>query len=101
MMTTPLKQPQKQRAASRGGQSIRSIDEGAVNACRVSQCTTYLLHCFSGEKDAMVTFPSMRRKLTHTIKNITKLEIACPDQSKTISLYDRTAHACDRLDFDP
>ncbi len=61
-------------------QSIRSIDEKAVNACRVSQCTGYLLHCLSGKEDIIATSPRMRSSLTHTIENITNLEIAFPDQ---------------------
>ena len=31
-------------------QSIRSIDDEAVAACRASRCTGFLLHCLSGKK---------------------------------------------------
>ncbi len=60
-------------------QSVRPINDKAVAACRVSHCTGFLLHCLSGKKDIIATSPSMRRSLTHTIENITKLEIAFPD----------------------
>ncbi len=60
-------------------QSIRSIDEKAVNACRVSHCTGFLLHCLSGKKDIITSSPSMLKGLKTTIETITKLEIALPN----------------------
>ena len=60
-------------------QSIRSIDDRAVTACRASQCTGFLLRCLSGKKDIITSSPSMIKSLTTTIENITKLEIAFPD----------------------
>ncbi len=60
-------------------QSVRPINDKAVAACRVSNCTYFLLHCLSGKKDIIATSPSMRRSLTHTIENITDLKIAFPD----------------------
>lgn len=50
-------------------QSIRSIDEKAVNACRVSQCTGYLLHCLSGKDDIIATSPRISSSLTHNRKH--------------------------------
>ena len=35
-------------------QSIRSIDDRAVTACRASQCTAFLLHCLSGKKTSLL-----------------------------------------------
>ena len=35
-------------------QSIRSIGNRAVNACRASKCTTFLLHCLSGKKTSLL-----------------------------------------------
>ena len=61
-------------------QSVRPINDKAVAACRVSQCTGFLLHCLSGKKDIFASSPSMIKSLATTIENITKLEIACPDQ---------------------
>ena len=61
-------------------QSIRSIDDRAVAACRASQCTGFLLHCLSGKKDIIASSPSMIKSLATTIENITNLEIAFPDQ---------------------
>lgn len=61
-------------------QSVRPINDDAVAACRASQCTGFLLHCLSGKKDIIATSSSMRRSLTNTIENITKLKIAFPDQ---------------------
>ena len=60
-------------------QSVRPINDKAVAACRVSQCTGFLLHCLSGKKDIIASSPSMIKSLATTIENITKLEIAFPD----------------------
>ena len=60
-------------------QSVRPINDKAVAACRVSQCTGFLLHCLSGKKDIITSSPSMIKSLATTIENITKLEIAFPD----------------------
>ncbi len=60
-------------------QSVRPINDKAVAACRVFNCTYFLLQCLSGKKDIIATSPSMRRSLTHTIENITDLKIAFPD----------------------
>ena len=60
-------------------QSIRSIDDRAVTACRASQCTGFLLHCLSGKKDIITSSPTMLKSLKTTIENITKLEIALPN----------------------
>ncbi|WP_115071395.1 aminoglycoside phosphotransferase family protein [Synechococcus sp. UW179B] len=60
-------------------QSIRSIDEKAVNACRVCHCTGFLLHCLSGKKDIITSSPTMLQSLKTTIETITKLEIALPN----------------------
>ncbi|WP_041426792.1 phosphotransferase family protein [Synechococcus sp. CC9311] len=61
-------------------QSTRSINENAVSACRVSECTRFLLHCLSGKKDIIASSPTMIKSLATTIENITNLEIAFPDQ---------------------
>ena len=60
-------------------QSIRSIDDEAVAACRASRCTSFLLHCLSGKKDIITSSPSMLKSLKTTIETITKLEIALPN----------------------
>ena len=60
-------------------QSIRSIDDEAVAACRASRCTGFLLHCLSGKKDPIAASPSMIKSLKTTIETITKLEIALPN----------------------
>ena len=60
-------------------QSIRSIDENTVDACRVSNCTGFLLHCLSGKKDIIASSPTIIKSLATTIENITNLEIAFPD----------------------
>jgi aminoglycoside phosphotransferase (APT) family kinase protein len=60
-------------------QSIRSIDDRAVTACRASPCTGFLLHCLSGKKDIITSSPTMLKSLKTTIENITKLEIALPN----------------------
>ena len=60
-------------------QSIRSIDDEAVAACRASRCTGFLLHCLSGKKDIITSSPSMLKGLKTTIETITKLEIALPN----------------------
>ena len=60
-------------------QSIKSIDEKVVNACRVSHCTGFLLHCLSGKKDIITSSPTMLKSLKTTIETITKLEIALPN----------------------
>ena len=60
-------------------QSIRSIDDRAVTACRASQCTGFLLRCLSGKKDIITSSPTMLKSLKTTIENITKLEIALPN----------------------
>jgi hypothetical protein len=61
-------------------QSVRQIYDKAVAACRGSQCTGFLLHCLSDKKDIIASSPNMIKSLATTIENITKLEIACPDQ---------------------
>ena len=61
-------------------QSIRPIDENTVNACRVSNCTSFLLHCLSGRQDIITSSPTMIKSLATTIENITNLEIAFPEQ---------------------
>ena len=60
-------------------QSIRSIDDEAVAACRASRCTGFLLHCLSGKKDPIAASPSMIKSLKTTIETITKLEIVLPN----------------------
>ena len=60
-------------------QSIRSIDDRSVTACRASQCTGFLLRCLSGKKDIITSSPTMLKSLKTTIENITKLEIALPN----------------------
>ena len=60
-------------------QSIRSIDNEAVAACRAYRCTGFLLHCLSGKKDIITSSPSMLKSLKTTIETITKLEIALPN----------------------
>ena len=60
-------------------QSIRSIDDRAVTACRASRCTYFLLRCLSGKKDIITSSPTMLKSLKTTIENITKLEIALPN----------------------
>ena len=59
-------------------QSVKSINMEAVNACRVSRCTTLLLHCLSGKKDDLTTSPGMLKNLKTTIESITNLEIELP-----------------------
>jgi hypothetical protein len=57
-----------------------TINDKAGAACRGSQCMGFPLHCLSGKKDIIASSPSMIKRFATTIENITKLEIACPDQ---------------------
>jgi hypothetical protein len=57
-----------------------TISDKAGAACRGSECTGFLLHYLSNKKDIIASSPSMIKSLATTIENITKLEIACPDQ---------------------
>ncbi len=91
--------PQNNEQHREACQSIKLINKGGIKPGSLNAQDIFSIA--SQGKDAIVTSPSVRRNLIHTIKNITKLEITCPDQSKTKSLYDRTAHAWDRLDFGP
>ena len=57
-----------------------TVNDKAVATCRASQCTGFLLHYLSDKKDIIASSPNMIKSLATTIENITKLEIACPDQ---------------------
>jgi len=73
-MTTYLETASKYNEQYRDAyQSVRSINDKAVAACRGSQCTGFLLHCLSGKKDIITSSPSMLKSLKTTIENITKL----------------------------